>query len=116
MNPFAALAIAFALAFMAESGTEYIFGTPMEKIEKLKPFKWLLMYVGLAAGVGMSWYYQIDVIALIQAFAGGGGAAPEPPLQAVVEATPLGVVLTGLVVGRGANFLHQFVSQYLPVK
>lgn len=114
MNPLAALAVAFALAFIAESGTEYIFGTPMSKIEKLAPYTWALMYVGLAAGVGMAWYYQLDLIALIQQFAGeqtGALAADQ-----VVSATPLGVILSGLVVGRGANFLHQFVSQYLPVK
>lgn len=106
MNPLAALAIAFALSFIAESGTEYIFGTPMAKIEKLAPYKWALMYIGLAAGVGMSWYYQVDLINVIQQAAAAQAANP----------TPLGMVLTGLVVGRGANFLHQFVSQYLPVK
>lgn len=105
MNPFAALAIAFALSFFAEGGTEYIFGTPMAKIEKLSPYTWLLMYVGLLAGVGMAWYYQIDLIAQIQIATQGAGSI-----------TPLGVILTGIAVGRGANYLHQFVSQYLPVK
>ena len=105
MNAIGALAVAFALSFIAESGVEYILGTPFEKVPKLQPFKWLLMYAGLAAGVGMSWYYQTDLISLIQVAAQGEGAV-----------TPLGVILTGLVVGRGANFLHQFVSQYLPVK
>ena len=107
MNPLASLAVAFALSFVAESGTEYIFGTPMDKIEKLAPYKWALMYVGLAAGIGMCWYWQVDLIGLIQSTAQGADFS---------AVTPLGVIVTGLMVGRGANYLHQFVSQYLPMK
>ncbi len=100
-----ALLIIFALAFLIESSVEYIFGTPMDKIPKLTPYKWLLMYASMAAGVGMTFYYKVDMLSMI------GDLAKEP-----LQATPVGFALSGLVIGRGANFVHQFVSNYLPVK
>jgi len=94
------LALSVALAFLAESLVEYIFGTLMDKFEILKSYKWTLMYVALAAGVGLSFFYNLDLISLITDEA----------------ATVVGMILTGLIVGRGANFVHQFVSEYLPQK
>jgi len=102
MNPFALLAITFALAFLAESLVEYIFGTLFDKLPALAPYKWTLMYVALVVGVGMAFFYGLDLIALISQEAGGQ-----------VGASWLGILLTGLVVGRGSNFLHEFVSKYL---
>jgi hypothetical protein len=32
------------------------------------------------------------------------------------EITVVGMVLTGMAIGRGSNFLHQFVSQFFPAK
>lgn len=90
--------LALALAFMAESMVEYIFGEVADHFEKIAPYKWLLMYIALAAGVGMAFWYQVDLISLIT----GDGV------------TVLGNILTGLAIGRGANFVHDFVSTYLP--
>jgi hypothetical protein len=89
--------VIFALGFLTESMVEYIFGKPMDRYERLKPHRWMLMYLSAAVGVGLSWFYQLDLIALI--FEG--------------SPTWVGVVLTGLSIGRGANYLHQFVSTYL---
>lgn len=90
--------LSLALAFLAESMVEYVFGTLAEKVVALQPFRWLLAYVALAVGVGMAFWYQIDLITLITA---------EAP-------TTLGIVLSGLGIGRGANFIHDFVSNYIP--
>lgn len=95
------LALVFALTFLVESLTEYIFGQIFDKIPKAQPYKFLLMYLAMLFGVGLCFYYSIDLISLI------------PPGSNV---TPVGIVLTGLVVGRGSNFLHQFVSQFFPQK
>jgi hypothetical protein len=93
------LIIIFVLAFLVESFVEYVFGTPMDKIPKLTPYKWLLMYLALAAGVGLAFYYRLDMISLLPG---------EYPI------TPVGIILSGLILGRGAVFTHQFVSQFFP--
>jgi hypothetical protein len=93
------LIIIFVLAFLVESFVEYVFGTPMDKIPKLKPYKWLLMYIALAAGIGLAFYYRLDMISLLP-----GG----------YQITPVGIILSGLILGRGAVFTHQFVSQFFP--
>lgn len=91
------IALALALAFLCESMVEYLFGQIVEHVPKLKPSSWLLMYVAAVAGVGLAFYYQLDLLALI-----GENAA-----------SPVGFLLSGLVVGRGANYLHEFVSKYI---
>lgn len=95
------LLIVFALTFLTESFTEYVFGTIFNKIPKIEPYKWTLMYLAMAAGIGLAFYYTIDLIAMI------------PPGS---EITTVGIVLSGLAIGRGSNFLHQFVSQFFPDK
>lgn len=100
MNTLQVVALSLALAFIAESFVEYLFGQAVDHAPALAPYRWLLLYVALAAGVGMCWWYQADLLSII---------LEQQP-------TTLGVVLTGLIVGRGANFVHQFVSQYLPQK
>lgn len=87
---------ALALAFLCESMTEYLFGAVVAHTPKLEPFRWLLMYIALLAGVGLAFYYQLDLIAII-----------------LGESRPVGFLLSGLVIGRGANFLHDFISRYI---
>jgi hypothetical protein len=97
-NPAQLLGLAFLLAFLVESFIEYLLGTPLNKIPRLAPYKWALMYAAMLTGVGLALYYQLDIVALISG---------QP--HSVV-----GQVLTGMVVGRGSNFLHQFGTKYLP--
>ena len=96
-NPILIYAGSMLLAFMAEAGVEYIVGTPFDKVEKLKPFKWLLMYISLAAGIGMAVFYQLDLPALV--------------LQ--LEPSIVGMVLTGTAIGRGANFVNDLWQKYV---
>jgi hypothetical protein len=105
MSILPSLAVAFALAFLTESFVEYLFGQAFEKIPAISAYKWLLMYVAAAVGVGLALYYEIDLIALIQQLSGGSGGL-----------TPVGMILSGLGIGRGASWLHDFVSQYLEKK
>ena len=108
MEPFhtvAVLGVVFLLAFLTESLTEYIFGTAFEKFAVMKPYKWALMYVSAAVGVGLAFWYQLDLISLL------AGALHEQ-----IAVTPVGHILTGLGIGRGANWLHQVVREYFPAK
>jgi len=90
--------LAVALAFLAESMVEYIFGAVADHIQVVEPYRWLLMYIALGVGVLMAHWYQVDLLTLITG---------DPP-------TGLGIVLSGLGIGRGANFIHDFVSNYMP--
>ena len=94
------LALSFALAFLTESFVEYFIGQWFDKIPKLIPWKWCLLYVSAIVGVLLSIFYKLDLISLIIG----------NPI------TTVGMVLTGLAIGRGSNFLHQFVSQFFPTK
>ena len=89
-------ALALFLAFMTEASVEYIFGTPMDKIAKLQPFKWLLMYAGLAVGIGLCFWYQLDIVSEIYG-----------------TTTTVGIILTGLAVGRGSNFVNDLYARYV---
>ena len=100
MNELLILAGAFALAFLIETLVVYLVGEPINHIPKLLPFKWLLMYVSAGVGVGLSLFYKLDLISLIFQQA----------------ATVVGIVITGLAIGRGSNYLHQFVSKFFPGK
>jgi len=90
--------LSVALAFLAESMVEYIFGVAADHIPAVTPFRWLLMYIALAVGILMAYWYQVDLITLIT-------GSP---------ATDLGIILSGLGIGRGANYIHDFVSKYIP--
>ena len=99
------MGVVFLLAFLTESMTEYIFGVLFEKVQKLTPYRWALMYVSAALGVGLAFYYALDLVSLL---AGVLGESIAP--------SPLGFILTGLAIGRGANYLHQVVATYFPKK
>ncbi len=103
----AILVIVFLLTFLVEAMTEYIFGTVFNKLPLLTPYKWLLMYLALAFGIALCFYYKIDIIAILARFLS---------VEGMVVVTPVGMLLTGLAVGRGSNFLHQLVSQFFPMK
>lgn len=105
MDPFqavlATLGVIFLVAFLNESLIEYFFGLPFEHIEKLQPFKWLLPYIAAISGVSMAFVYSFDLIALLGQFLG-----------IEVIKNPVGVAITGLAIGRGADYLHQIVQKY----
>jgi len=95
-------ALLFALmlffGFMATEGVvEYVLGTLFDKVTQLSPFKWLLMYVSLAVGIFLAFYYSLDAVALV---------FQQP-------ATPVGLILTGTIMGRGANFVSDVWQRFL---
>ena len=88
--------LSLLLAFLTESSVEYVLGTPMDKIPALKPHKWLLMYAGLLVGVGLCFFFELDLVA---------------PLYG--DVSWVGQLLTGLAVGRGSNYVHDLYSRYV---
>ena len=78
---------------------EYFLGTLFERVEKLKPFAWLLMYVSLFAGLGLAFAFELDAVAKVF-----GITSPTMPW--------LGTGLTGVVIGRGANFVADVWKKY----
>lgn len=77
------------LAFLVERITEIIFGQPFDMIEALKPWKPALRYIALVLGVVVCVGYQVDMLAML--------GLPE---------MPMGMYITGLVVGGGSQVVH----------
>lgn len=92
--------LALLLATLVEAGTEYLFGTPFDKIPQLKDHKWTLMYAALVVGILVTVYYQLDLVSLL--------VKGEPSL--------VGEILTGTVIGRGSNYLNDLWSKFLVPK
>jgi hypothetical protein len=101
MSVLGILAVILLLSFLVEALVEYVFGKLFDNIPGLKPYKWLLMYVALAAGVGGAFVYQFDVISLLSIW-----------LETPIEIHPFGIALTGLGIGRGSNFIHDLIKKF----
>lgn len=97
----ALLAVILLLAFLVESMTEYAFGKAVENIPALKPFGWLLIYVAMAIGIAGAWVYRFDLLAMLGQF-----------LEIEIQTTGFGITITGMAIGRGANYIHDIVSRY----
>lgn len=98
-------AVVLFLAFAVEALVEYFLGKPFEFIEKIKKFKWLLMYVPPVIGIAFSFIYQLDIINLLSSWLG-----QELPV------TNAGKLLTGFSIGRGASFIHDIWSKFFKAK
>lgn len=86
INSFLAI---FALATFVEGFVEYFISDP----NKFQPW---LKYVAAAIGIAVSIFYRLDVFALL----------------GVTAAYPfVGYVITGLVIGRGSNYLNDLISK-----
>lgn len=101
----AVLAGIFVLAFLAETLTEY-FARPFLRPETLpgnghKPRHvipaWSLRYIAACVGVALAIAYRADALALF------GLEAWSPWI---------GYVVTGLIIGRGANYLNDIVDRW----
>ena len=97
--------VALALAFMAESMTEYLFASWLDLAKEKWPGLgkvYPLKYIAAGVGVTFAFAYGLDLIAAML------GVAPSPPW--------VGVMLTGLAIGRGANYVNDFAKTYLGLK
>jgi len=113
MDTLAPITSILVLATLAEALVEYLF-SPIIKArtqnnpepdtianQPLAGFDWralVLRYTAAGVGVGLCVIYQAD---LFTAF----GLVPPWPW--------IGWVITGLLIGRGSNFVHDFASTWL---
>ena len=92
------LVLFMVLAFIVTEGTvEYLLGVPFDKIEKLSPYKWTLMYVSAGLGIFVAIWYSVDMLALLG-----------------LPASVVGQVFTGVLLGRGANFINDLWQRFFP--
>lgn len=99
----AVFAISTVLGFLVESFTEYFFGQIANQVPKLAPYKWLLIYLSAAFGLVVAIHYKVDLVASLMRVFG---------LDHPNEIH--GMVLSGLGIGRGANFIHELWSKFFP--
>jgi len=96
MEGFGVFFSALVLAFIVEAVLEYVLGIWWKPIsETIKPK--VLMAVGLVLGIGLCLAYRIDVLS-----------------ELGLPASILGQVLTGALIGRGADYLHSFWKKLKP--
>lgn len=86
------LALFTLLATLTESTAEFLFGS----IELLKTW---MPYIALGIGVLVSIAYRLDILNALF-----GVSAPEPYV---------GWIVTGLIIGRGSSWLHDFVGRWI---
>ncbi len=96
METLAPAGLVLALAFLSEGLTEYLFQGPFRA---LKLDGQALRYVAAAVGVALALAYGVDIIGDLF------GARP--------GVAWVGQVLTGLMLGRGANFVHDFYGRWV---
>jgi hypothetical protein len=102
----ASLIIIFVLAFLVETLVEFLIGTPMEKFPALKPYKWMTMFVAIAVGIMGAFVYQFDVIYLIAGYLG----------VLTIPISPFGLIITGIAIGKGSNYIHDLVRKVTGAK
>lgn len=87
---------ALVLAFIVEAVLEYVLGIWWKPLsEEIRPK--VLMAVGLVLGIGLCVSYKVDLL-----------------LELGLPASVLGQVLTGALIGRGADYLHGFWKKIKP--
>ena len=97
------LIAAFVLSFLAETMTEY-FASPVLKPAKPAsrapgdPPDLILRYIAAGVGLILCLAYRVDLLAMV-------GIGAQWPW--------IGYVITGLIVGRGSNFVHDFATRWL---
>ena len=90
----APLGIVLAFAFLCESLTEYLFADLLAAFGLDARY---LKYVASVVGVALCLAYNIDALSDL-------GLGPRLPY--------VGQVLTGIMLGRGANYVHDFYTRF----
>lgn len=107
MTTLGILVVLLALAFLVETLVEFLFGTLFDKVPVLAPHKWALMYIAVLVGIVGAFLYHFDLLEIL-----GETVKAEP----AITVTWYGEAITGIAIGKGSNYLHQFISQFFPSK
>lgn len=106
---FSVFGLILFVSFLIEAIVEAVFGQVFDRVPKLAPFKWLLMYVAYGVGILGAFIFRFDLIYLVAKFLEIGSLSAYFDMPDV-RVTVFGMVLTGLAIGRGSNFLHDVFS------
>ena len=107
----------FVLFFSAilEAVVEFIFGIPADYSPWLTKNKgWMIPIVTIAVAITGAFIYKLDLFYIYGQFI--EGIMFEIAGQRVVlgiASGPLGIVLTGILLARGSNFVHEIYKKYL---
>lgn len=99
------LVLITAFSFLAETLVEALFGRIADHVPVLTPWKWTLVYLSVGVGLLGAFNWQFDFIQLL-----GQSVGIE------VRITTLGLITTGVGIGMGAAYIHQFISKFFPSK
>jgi hypothetical protein len=88
-----AVAVILMLAFLNESMIEWIFGGWLKKS--------VIKYVALVGGIALAFVFNIQMLASLAG------------VQTAGAAVYADIVLSGLVMGRGSQYVHDFYSKFL---
>ncbi len=99
MDAVTSIGTILALAFLAESLTEYLFSRLLVNLRISKDY---LRYIAAVVGVALAVAYRVDIL--------------EEFLDVGTDYPVVGEVFTGLLLGRGANFTHDFYSRFLTAR
>ena len=84
------------LAVMIERFVQMFVAPAFDNSEGLKPFKWVQMYVALVLGELLAFGGSLNVLTVIA-----------PSLHV---GDPVAFALTGVLLGGGSSFLHEFLD------
>lgn len=98
------LGVILGLAYLIETLVEATVGEALNHIPAAAQYKWLLRYVAVAVGIAGALVYQFDLIHLLARVSE----------VSTIPVTVYGMVITGIAIGQGAAYLHQYISVYFP--
>ncbi len=105
------MVIVMFIAFLIEALVEFFISVWFDKIPALKDFKWVQMYVAAAVGILAAFLYQLDLVHLLSVF-----LSQLSGTVMIIVITPFGLIVTGLAMGRGSNFIHDIFDRFFNKK
>ena len=99
------LLVTLLLAFLVETLVEFLLGDLFNSIPALQPFSIAKKYIAIAVAVAYSFCYQLDLLYLIAQYV-------EIEWPAFAEVSIPGMIITGIAIGKGSNYLHGFIGKF----
>lgn len=112
------LLLILALAFLTETLTEFAYGTvtnlivgifpklaPLFERSKLRTSVIQLFAIGV--GIAGALIYKFDMLHLLSQYLEPYAGAPLN-----VPTTDYGIIITGVAIGKGSNYIHDFLKRY----
>lgn len=109
MNILAIIVLIFALAYLVETQTEFLFSDLFKLILPNVAPKLPMKFIAVALAIGLAFFYKLDLIYLLAQFL-------EVQWQPFMAVTIPGTIATGIGIGKGSNYLHDFVQKFFVKK